>query len=160
MRPFVARSVRVYSQGFYAARAAVPSSVTCQPRRGVSAFTGIIGKSLARRVGLPKTISPLRRTSATVPLTSAATESKPIDGIPVSKLTVGVPKETFSGERRVAITPDATAHLLKSGIASVLVQSGAGDGASFRDQDYIRAGATVVEMPAAALSADVVLKVS
>jgi len=74
-------------------------------------------------------------------------------------MKLGVPKETAVNERRVALTPDAAGRLVKSGFA-VLVERGAGAAASFRDEAYSTAGATVVA-PATDVFAqsDVVLKV-
>src|SRR6266705_377253 len=74
-------------------------------------------------------------------------------------MKLGVPKETAVNERRVALTPDAAGRLVKSGFA-VLVERGAGAAASFRDEAYGTAGATVVA-PATDVFAqsDVVLKV-
>jgi len=50
-------------------------------------------------------------------------------------LTVGVLKETLDGETRVALTPEITAKLQKLGV-SVVMESGAGDGAQIPDEDY------------------------
>ena len=58
-------------------------------------------------------------------------------------LTVGVPTEVKAEEHRVAITPDGVRELLHAG-AAVLVQSGAGADSSIPDDDYRRAGATIV----------------
>ncbi|MEX2099929.1 MAG: alanine dehydrogenase [Acidimicrobiia bacterium] len=58
-------------------------------------------------------------------------------------LTVGVPRELKEGEHRVAITPDG-AHELRAHDVPVLVESGAGAGSSFSDDDYRAAGAEVV----------------
>ncbi|MGI8906542.1 MAG: NAD(P) transhydrogenase subunit alpha [Candidatus Sumerlaeaceae bacterium] len=58
-------------------------------------------------------------------------------------MIVGVPKETFAGERRVALVPASVPLLLKQDI-QVHVQSGAGVEAGFPDQQYIDKGATVV----------------
>ena len=58
-------------------------------------------------------------------------------------VTVGVPKETAPGERRVALTPDAVSRLSPSGI-SVVMQEGAGAQASFDDDAYRAEGAAVV----------------
>jgi len=72
---------------------------------------------------------------------------------------LGVPKETGAGERRVAVVPESVRLLTKAGV-SVLVESGAGTGATHTDREYEEAGATLV--PAAdALwkDADVVLKI-
>lgn len=58
-------------------------------------------------------------------------------------MKLAVPRESRPGERRVAATPETTARLIKLGF-EVLVESGAGMGASFGDDDYRAAGATVV----------------
>lgn len=50
-------------------------------------------------------------------------------GTPYSELTVGVPKEIFAGEKRVAMTPANVAALKKKGFKSILVERGAGEGA-------------------------------
>ena len=59
-----------------------------------------------------------------------------------TKATIGVLTETADGERRVALDPTAVASLVKLGHA-VLIESGAGDAASFRDAAYVTAGATI-----------------
>ncbi len=72
---------------------------------------------------------------------------------------IGVPKETFPGEKRVATVPEVVPKLAKLGF-SVIVQSGAGDAASIGDQAYTDAGARVVPDAAALWSgADIVFKV-
>lgn len=58
-------------------------------------------------------------------------------------LLIGVPLETANEERRVATVPDVVEKLIKLGF-SVAVQSGAGTGANFSDDDYRTAGAEVV----------------
>ena len=74
-------------------------------------------------------------------------------------MKIGVPKETAADERRVALTPDVAGRLGKSGLA-VLVERGAGEAASFGDEAYRAAGATVVPAAAALFrQSDVVLKV-
>ncbi|TAK16695.1 MAG: NAD(P) transhydrogenase subunit alpha, partial [Acidobacteria bacterium] len=50
-------------------------------------------------------------------------------------MILGVPKETFPGERRVAIAPQSVAALIKGGI-DVLVERGAGEAAGFPDAAY------------------------
>src|SRR5689334_12731640 len=72
---------------------------------------------------------------------------------------IGIPAEKAAGEKRVATVPDVVGRLAKLGF-KVLVQSGAGDAASFGDEDYRAAGATVV--PGAAqlwAGSDIVFKV-
>ena len=72
---------------------------------------------------------------------------------------IGIPTETFPGEKRVATVPDVVQKLAKLGFA-VMVQSGAGEGASIGDDAFAAAGATVVPDAAALWSgADIVFKV-
>jgi len=79
---------------------------------------------------------------------------------PYAQLTVGVPCETFPNERRVALTPQNVALLLKKGFSNVLVERGAGSHADFPDEAYVQAGATLVDDASAVwTAADIVLKV-
>ncbi|KAK8001601.1 hypothetical protein PG991_013823 [Apiospora marii] len=78
---------------------------------------------------------------------------------PFANLTVGVPRETFTNERRVAITPQNVALLKKKGFGTVLVERGAGAQADFLDNAYESAGATMVDPAAIWSAADIVLKV-
>src|SRR5947209_13303846 len=73
-------------------------------------------------------------------------------------MNIGVPKETAANERRVALTPEVAGRLAKSGWA-VLVERGAGEAASFGDESYGRAGATLVAAAEVFGQSDVVLKV-
>ncbi|MCR5895730.1 MULTISPECIES: Re/Si-specific NAD(P)(+) transhydrogenase subunit alpha [Burkholderia] len=74
-------------------------------------------------------------------------------------LLIGVPLETANEERRVATVPDVVEKLIKLGF-SVAVQSGAGTGANFSDDDYRTAGAEVVATAADLWGrSDIVLKV-
>jgi alanine dehydrogenase len=59
-------------------------------------------------------------------------------------LSVGVPTEVKADERRVAVTPNGVRELEAHGVA-VLVQAGAGEGASIPDEAYRTAGAEVVD---------------
>ncbi len=61
-------------------------------------------------------------------------------------MRISVVKENGFDERRVALTPDVVARLIKSGF-EVHVESGAGEGAFFSNEDYQSAGATVVSDP-------------
>jgi H+-translocating NAD(P) transhydrogenase subunit alpha len=74
-------------------------------------------------------------------------------------MKVGVPRETAPGERRVALVPEAVKRLTPGGI-SVLVERGAGDDASFRDDEYAEAGATVVSVAELYDQADAIVKVA
>lgn len=55
-------------------------------------------------------------------------------------LTIGVPRETFPGERRVALVPRTCEALAKLG-ASVIVEQSAGTEAGFPDDQYVTRGA-------------------
>jgi H+-translocating NAD(P) transhydrogenase subunit alpha len=68
---------------------------------------------------------------------------------------IGVPRELESGERRVALVPDAVARLTPAGF-EVLVEPGAGAAASFPDAAYTEAGASLSD---AVWDADAVVKV-
>jgi NAD(P) transhydrogenase subunit alpha len=59
-------------------------------------------------------------------------------------MRVGVPKETASGERRVALVPEAVAKLAQGGF-EVVVEPGAGEAAAFTDDSFREAGATLGE---------------
>ncbi|KAJ5786434.1 uncharacterized protein N7503_011646 [Penicillium pulvis] len=78
---------------------------------------------------------------------------------PYTELIVGVPRETHHNERRVAITPQNVALLLKKGFSRVLIERGAGAGAQLLDDAYQKAGATVVDRDAIWAESDIVLKV-
>ncbi|KAK1717515.1 alanine dehydrogenase/PNT, N-terminal domain-containing protein, partial [Colletotrichum acutatum] len=80
------------------------------------------------------------------PAATYATVAEP-QSVPYAQLTVGVPKEIYLNERRVALTPQNVALLLKKGFAKVLVERGAGASADFPDEAYDRAGATLVDHP-------------
>ena len=74
-------------------------------------------------------------------------------------MRIGVPKEIFEGERRVATTPDVAAQLIKLGF-DVAVESGAGDASSFSDAAYREAGCEVIDSAAELWSSsDLVMKV-
>ncbi|KAL2875296.1 hypothetical protein SGCOL_009459 [Colletotrichum sp. CLE4] len=93
------------------------------------------------------------------PAATYSTVAEP-QSVPYAQLAVGVPKEIYLNERRVALTPQNVALLLKKGFAKVIVERGAGAEADFPDEAYDRAGATLVEHPQQVWSnADVVLKV-
>lgn len=62
-------------------------------------------------------------------------------------MNIGVIRERGAFDRRVAITPAIVRRLAASGHA-LWVESGAGDGAMFPDNDYIRAGARIAYSPA------------
>src|SRR5579862_5667252 len=74
-------------------------------------------------------------------------------------MKIGVPRETAPGERRVALTPEAAAGLVKSGL-EILVERGAGEGAFHADAAFEAAGARIVpDATTLFAQADVVVKV-
>jgi NAD(P) transhydrogenase subunit alpha len=73
-------------------------------------------------------------------------------------MIIGVPKETFPGENRVAIIPATVPALAKAGL-EVHVQTGAGNTAGFTDQQYLDKGAKVVADRDAVFAADILLQV-
>jgi NAD(P) transhydrogenase subunit alpha len=56
---------------------------------------------------------------------------------------IGVPKESYPGERRVALVPLVLPTLIKAGF-QVLVESGAGEQAGYPDSHYVEKGARIV----------------
>ncbi len=72
------------------------------------------------------------------------------------RTTIGVPRETAAGERRVALVPDVARRLVAGGL-DVVVEPGAGVAALIPDDQYVAAGA---EISKTAWSADVVVKVA
>jgi alanine dehydrogenase len=72
--------------------------------------------------------------------------------------TIGVPKEIKNNEYRVAMTPDGVREMERAGI-DVFVETGAGAGASFSDDDYRAAGADIVPTAADAWAQQMVVKV-
>ncbi|MEP6877571.1 MAG: Re/Si-specific NAD(P)(+) transhydrogenase subunit alpha [Nitrosospira sp.] len=73
---------------------------------------------------------------------------------------IGIPAETRGGETRVAATPETVKKFTAKGFHVVLVQSGAGAGASIPDEEYQAAGATIVTSAAELYTqSQIVLKV-
>jgi alanine dehydrogenase len=74
-------------------------------------------------------------------------------------MIVGVPREVKDNEARVGITPAGVKALTEAG-HSVVVESGAGERSDFRDEDYRRAGAVIVNETAEAWKrAELIVKV-
>ncbi|MBI3810619.1 MAG: Re/Si-specific NAD(P)(+) transhydrogenase subunit alpha [Nitrospirae bacterium] len=74
-------------------------------------------------------------------------------------MIIGVPKETFPGERRVALVPGALPALTKAGL-DVLIESGAGREAGYPDAAYQEKGARIAARRAEVFStADLILQV-
>ncbi len=74
-------------------------------------------------------------------------------------MIIGVPKEIKEQEQRVALLPSGTTQLTKHG-HSVLVETNAGLGSGYPDQDYVKAGAEIVEQAKEVFArADMIVKV-
>ncbi|MGA6981831.1 MAG: NAD(P) transhydrogenase subunit alpha [Candidatus Sulfotelmatobacter sp.] len=74
-------------------------------------------------------------------------------------MIVGVPKETYPGERRVALVPAVIPTLAKSGL-EVILETGAGEQAGYPDSAYIDKGAKIVQDRSAVFgTADIIVQV-
>jgi NAD(P) transhydrogenase subunit alpha len=73
-------------------------------------------------------------------------------------MRIGVPRETFAGESRVATTPDVAEQLQKLGY-SIAVEKDAGALASYSDESYEAAGCEIVDAASIWSDSDIILKV-
>jgi NAD(P) transhydrogenase subunit alpha len=71
---------------------------------------------------------------------------------------IGIPKETFAGEKRVAIAPDVVEKLIKLGFA-VQVETGAGEGANFTNDALAAAGAKILPSTELYATSDIIFRV-
>src|SRR6267378_1082784 len=76
-----------------------------------------------------------------------------------SFMIVGVPRESFTGERRVALVPAVIPNLTKAGL-EVVVEAGAGTSAGYPDADYVSKGAKIASARAEVFrAADIVVQI-
>ena len=74
-------------------------------------------------------------------------------------MIIGVPKEIKNNENRVALTPAGVVNLVNAG-QTVIIESGAGLGSSFSDDEYRAAGAEIIESASEVWAkADMIMKV-
>ncbi|PYV99818.1 MAG: Re/Si-specific NAD(P)(+) transhydrogenase subunit alpha [Acidobacteria bacterium] len=74
-------------------------------------------------------------------------------------MIIGVPKESYPGERRVALVPIALPALVKAGF-EVVIEAGAGDEAGYRDAQYAEKGTKILPDRAAVFAtADIIVQV-
>ncbi|MGE7921665.1 alanine dehydrogenase [Viridibacillus arvi] len=73
-------------------------------------------------------------------------------------MKIGIPKEIKNNENRVAMTPAGVVNLTVFG-HEVFIEKGAGLGSGFEDEDYVAAGAHIVETAEEAWSQEMVMKV-
>lgn len=94
------------------------------------------------------------RTLATSTTGNDSTKPK---GTPYKELTIGVPKETFPLEKRVAATPESVSKLRQPGF-NVLIEKDAGLASHFNNVDYEQAGAKMVSNEELWKNSDIVMK--
>jgi alanine dehydrogenase len=75
-----------------------------------------------------------------------------------SELFIGIPKENSNQERRICLTPDAV-HALVSEGHRVLIESGAGNNASYSDAEYSNAGGEITNDTKKVFMSPIILKV-
>lgn len=75
------------------------------------------------------------------------------------ELFIGLPKETYLGEKRVCLTPDAVTALTAHG-HRIVVETGAGAGANYTDKEYSEAGAKISYDVEEAFKCNIILKVA
>ena len=73
-------------------------------------------------------------------------------------MIIGVPKEIKKEEYRVGITPFGVEELKRDG-HTVLVETGAGEGSGFSDDEYLEADADIVDREVVFKKADLIVKV-
>ncbi len=72
-------------------------------------------------------------------------------------LFIGIPKETSFNENRIALTPEAVNVLVANG-HHVVIESKAGEGASYTDKDYSEAGAKIAHSKKEVFECDILVK--
>jgi len=74
-----------------------------------------------------------------------------------AELLIGIPKENSFNENRIALTPEAVGVMIANG-HQVVVETKAGDGASYTDQDYSEAGAKIAYDKKEVFECDILVK--
>lgn len=102
--------------------------------------------------------APKKKEANTASTTAASTAAAAAPlGVPYSRLTVGIPREIYPREKRVAATPESVERLIRANFKRVLIERDAGAASHFSDAAYERAGATITDN--VWKEADIVLKV-
>ncbi len=102
------------------------------------------------------TYSQLWKRTLSATSTPGGDEPAPL-GVAYNKLTVGIPKETFTLEKRVAATPETVGKLVNPGF-NVVVEKDAGFASHFSNAEYEAAGAKVVDAADVWKQSDIVMK--
>jgi len=74
-----------------------------------------------------------------------------------AELSIGIPSETSYQENRIALTPEAVSVLVANG-HKVIMETKAGEGASYSDRDYSEAGATIVHSKKEVFECEIIVK--
>ncbi|MFZ1784495.1 MAG: alanine dehydrogenase, partial [Ferruginibacter sp.] len=74
-----------------------------------------------------------------------------------AELFIGIPRENSFNENRIALTPEAVSVMIANG-HRVVVESKAGDGASYTDKDYSEAGAKIAYDKKEVFECDILVK--
>ena len=74
-----------------------------------------------------------------------------------AELLIGIPRETSFNENRIALTPEAVGVMIANG-HRVVVETKAGDGASYTDNDYSEAGAKIAHDKKEVFECDILVK--
>jgi alanine dehydrogenase len=74
-----------------------------------------------------------------------------------AELLIGIPKENSFNENRIALTPEAVGVMIANG-HQVVVETKAGDGASYTDNDYSEAGAKIAHDKKEVFECDIIVK--
>jgi len=75
------------------------------------------------------------------------------------QLTIGIPKEPQKFENRVALTPEAVEVLVNNG-HQVIIESQAGKGANYSDNNYSECGGFIIDNKKEVLKSDIILKIA
>jgi NAD(P) transhydrogenase len=158
LKPYVSlfslRSTPVLQHEFH-------SKQTEQPATGIRSLARLRPLCMHQRITKVQSTAVTRYAShaAAEPHDEETPTSPPFSAGPYSNLTIGIPKESYPGERRVAITPQNVKLLLKKGFSRILIERGAGAEAQFTDEAYEQAGAKTVDRRSVFSEADIMLKV-
>ena len=86
-------------------------------------------------------------------------EERLLVAVQPQKLFIGIPKETYFQENRVALTPESVAVLVNNG-HRVVIETKAGEKSSFTDHNYSEVGAIIAYETAEVYQADTIIKVA
>ncbi|KAF8274378.1 PNTB-domain-containing protein [Lactarius quietus] len=132
------------------------ASIVCCLRRSQRLPASHLYRRLTNATAPLRTLHVSRRVREEAP-SGASSEAE--SSVPYSSLRVGVPRELYPNECRVALTPQNVTLLRKKGFAEVLIEHDAGANAQFLNEDYEKAGATLASRERLLANSDIMLKV-